>query len=50
VSIGFGVPRVGAPTRPRSPLPFTPTELGAYMAEEAGKWAKVVRAANVRIE
>jgi tripartite-type tricarboxylate transporter receptor subunit TctC len=32
------------------PLPFTSAEFGAYMAKEAEKWAKVVRAANVRIE
>jgi tripartite-type tricarboxylate transporter receptor subunit TctC len=32
------------------PLPFTPAGFGAYMAKEADKWAKVVRAANVRIE
>jgi tripartite-type tricarboxylate transporter receptor subunit TctC len=32
------------------PLTFTPAEFGAYMAKEAEKWAKVVRAANVRIE
>jgi tripartite-type tricarboxylate transporter receptor subunit TctC len=32
------------------PLPFTPAEFGAYMVKEAEKWAKVVRAANVRIE
>jgi tripartite-type tricarboxylate transporter receptor subunit TctC len=32
------------------PQPFTPAEFGAYMAVEAEKWAKVVRAANVRIE
>jgi tripartite-type tricarboxylate transporter receptor subunit TctC len=32
------------------PQPFTPAEFGAYMAAEAEKWAKVVRAANVRIE
>jgi tripartite-type tricarboxylate transporter receptor subunit TctC len=32
------------------PLPFTPAEFGAYMAKEAEKWAKVVRAANIRIE
>jgi tripartite-type tricarboxylate transporter receptor subunit TctC len=32
------------------PQPFTPAEFGAYMAAEAEKWAKIVRAANVRIE
>jgi tripartite-type tricarboxylate transporter receptor subunit TctC len=32
------------------PLPFTPAEFGAYMAKEAEKWAKVVRAANIRTE
>jgi tripartite-type tricarboxylate transporter receptor subunit TctC len=32
------------------PLPFTSAEFGAYMAKEAEKWAKIVRAANVRIE
>jgi tripartite-type tricarboxylate transporter receptor subunit TctC len=32
------------------PLPFTPAEFGAYMVKEAEKWAKVVRAANIRIE
>jgi tripartite-type tricarboxylate transporter receptor subunit TctC len=32
------------------PLSFTPAEFGAYMVKEAEKWAKVVRAANVRIE
>jgi tripartite-type tricarboxylate transporter receptor subunit TctC len=32
------------------PLPFTPAEFGAYMAKEEAKWAKVVRAANIRIE
>jgi tripartite-type tricarboxylate transporter receptor subunit TctC len=32
------------------PLPFTPAEFGAYMAKEAEKWARVVRAANLRIE
>jgi tripartite-type tricarboxylate transporter receptor subunit TctC len=32
------------------PLTFTPAEFGAYMVKEAEKWAKVVRAANIRIE
>ena len=32
------------------PQPFTPAEFGAYMAAEAERWAKIVRAANVRIE
>jgi tripartite-type tricarboxylate transporter receptor subunit TctC len=32
------------------PLPFTPAEFGAYMAKEAANWAKVVRAADIRIE
>jgi tripartite-type tricarboxylate transporter receptor subunit TctC len=32
------------------PLIFTPAEFAAYMANEAERWAKVVRAANVRIE
>jgi tripartite-type tricarboxylate transporter receptor subunit TctC len=32
------------------PLIFTPAEFGAYMAKEAETWARVVRAANVRIE
>jgi tripartite-type tricarboxylate transporter receptor subunit TctC len=32
------------------PLSFTPAEFGAYMAKEAERWEKVVRAANIRIE
>ena len=31
-----------------TPLVFTPAEYGAYMAAETGKWAKVIRAANIQ--
>jgi len=32
------------------PDPGTPEELRAYMANESAKWAKIIKAANVRIE
>jgi tripartite-type tricarboxylate transporter receptor subunit TctC len=33
-----------------TPILFTPDEFGAYMAAEVVKWAKVVRAANIKPE
>jgi tripartite-type tricarboxylate transporter receptor subunit TctC len=33
-----------------TPILFTPDEFGAYMAAEVTKWAKVVRAANIKPE
>ncbi len=33
-----------------TPILFTPEEFGAYMAAEVTKWAKVVRAANIKPE
>jgi hypothetical protein len=30
------------------PLPMSATEFGAYMAGETDKWAKVIRAANIK--
>jgi tripartite-type tricarboxylate transporter receptor subunit TctC len=32
------------------PLPMSATEFGAYMAAETDKWAKVIRAANIKPE
>ncbi len=32
------------------PDPGTPEELRAYMANESAKWAKIIKAANIRIE
>lgn len=32
------------------PEPGTPDELRAYMAAESAKWAKIIKAANIRIE
>src|SRR5262245_37749732 len=33
-----------------TPMVFTPAEFGAYMAAETEKWAKVIRAANIKAE
>jgi tripartite-type tricarboxylate transporter receptor subunit TctC len=33
-----------------TPLVLTPTELGAYMAAETAKWAKVIKLANIKAE
>jgi tripartite-type tricarboxylate transporter receptor subunit TctC len=30
------------------PIPMTPAEFGKHIAEETGKWAKVIRAANIK--
>jgi tripartite-type tricarboxylate transporter receptor subunit TctC len=30
------------------PMPMTPAEFGALLAEETGKWGKVIRAANIK--
>jgi tripartite-type tricarboxylate transporter receptor subunit TctC len=32
------------------PMPMTPTEFGEFVASETDKWAKVIRAANIRAE
>jgi tripartite-type tricarboxylate transporter receptor subunit TctC len=32
------------------PLPMTPAEFGKHIADETGKWSKVIRAANIRAE
>ena len=32
------------------PLPMSATEFGSYMAAETEKWAKVIRAANIKPE
>ncbi len=32
------------------PVPATPTEFGKFVAGETEKWAKVVRAANIKLE
>ena len=32
------------------PLPLSPTQFGAHMAAETEKWAKVIRAANIKPE
>jgi tripartite-type tricarboxylate transporter receptor subunit TctC len=32
------------------PMPMTPAEFGKLLAEEAEKWAKVIRAANIKPE
>src|SRR5215469_3602192 len=32
-----------------TPLVFTPAEFGAYMKSETEKWAKVIRAANIKL-
>jgi tripartite-type tricarboxylate transporter receptor subunit TctC len=31
-----------------TPLIFTPAEFSAYMASETEKWAKVIKAANIK--
>jgi len=31
-----------------TPLIFTPAEFGAYMKSETEKWAKVIKAANIK--
>jgi tripartite-type tricarboxylate transporter receptor subunit TctC len=33
-----------------TPLVLTPADLGAYMAAETAKWAKVIKLANIRAE
>ena len=30
------------------PMPMTPAEFGRFLAAETGKWAKVIRAANIK--
>ncbi|HTE37389.1 MAG TPA: tripartite tricarboxylate transporter substrate binding protein, partial [Reyranella sp.] len=30
------------------PMPMTPAEFGAFLAEETAKWGKVIRAANIK--
>ena len=32
------------------PVPMTPAEFGKLVAEETEKWAKVIRAANIKAE
>ena len=32
------------------PMPMTPAEFGKLVAEETEKWAKVIRAANIKVE
>jgi tripartite-type tricarboxylate transporter receptor subunit TctC len=31
-------------------MPMTPAEFGKFIADEADKWAKVIRAANIKLE
>jgi tripartite-type tricarboxylate transporter receptor subunit TctC len=31
-----------------TPMPMTPTEFGTFIADETGKWAKVIRGANLK--
>jgi hypothetical protein len=41
-------------TQPHAPLPrpfaSSPAEFGKFIAYETGKWAKVIRAANIKAE
>jgi tripartite-type tricarboxylate transporter receptor subunit TctC len=30
------------------PMPMTPADFGKFLAEETGKWGKVIRAANIK--
>ncbi|HSI02377.1 MAG TPA: tripartite tricarboxylate transporter substrate-binding protein, partial [Reyranella sp.] len=30
------------------PMPMTPAEFGTFLAEETEKWAKVIKAANIK--
>jgi tripartite-type tricarboxylate transporter receptor subunit TctC len=32
------------------PMPMAPAEFGKLVAEETEKWAKVIRAANIKVE
>jgi len=32
------------------PMPMTPAEFGKFIADETEKWAKVIRAANIKAE
>jgi len=32
------------------PMPMTPAEFGAFLAAETDKWAKVIRAANIKVQ
>ena len=32
------------------PMPTTPSEFGTFIAAETGKWAKVIRAANIKVD
>jgi tripartite-type tricarboxylate transporter receptor subunit TctC len=32
------------------PMPMTPAEFGKFIADETAKWAKVIRAANIKVE
>jgi hypothetical protein len=33
-----------------SPMPMMPAEFGKLIADETEKWAKVIRAANIKVE
>jgi tripartite-type tricarboxylate transporter receptor subunit TctC len=33
-----------------TPTPMTPAEFGKFIADETEKWAKVIRAANIKLE
>jgi hypothetical protein len=32
------------------PMPMSPTEFGKFIADETERWAKVIRAANIKAE
>jgi len=50
IAAGLADPRLKARIKGlgADPMPMTPTEFGALMGDETEKWAKVIRAANIR--
>lgn len=50
VGIGLANPKLSAKILDMGgvPMPMTPAEFGAFLATETAKWAKVIRAANIK--
>ena len=52
INAGLANPRIKAQYAElgNAPMPFTPGEYGTFLAAETEKWAKVIRAANIKPE
>jgi tripartite-type tricarboxylate transporter receptor subunit TctC len=50
IGIGLANPKLSAKILDMGgvPMPMTPAEFGAFLATETAKWAKVIRAANIK--